>query len=108
MIPDADVRAQIVGEIYKVLERLDADEELLAIDDSWRDTFDDAEALTMLRDYNAGRPHCASGNEGKVRLAALVEPLHRNPDRHRVDCVAMRPEGQVCSRRGRPAAPSLR
>jgi hypothetical protein len=35
MIPDADVRAQIVG--------------------SWRDTLDDAEVLASLRDWNAGR-----------------------------------------------------
>ena len=55
MIP-ADVRARIVGEIYTVLERLDADEELLAIVGSWRDALDDADVLTMLRDYNAGRP----------------------------------------------------
>jgi hypothetical protein len=54
--PEPDVRAQIVGESYKVLKRLDADEELLAIIGSWRDTLDDGEVLVLLRDYNAGRP----------------------------------------------------
>lgn len=51
-----DVRAQIVGEIYAALERLDTDEELLSIIGSWRDTLDDREVLSLLRDYNAGRP----------------------------------------------------
>jgi hypothetical protein len=52
----SNARAQIVGEIYTALERLDADTELLAIVGSWRDTLDDWEVLSMLRDYNAGRP----------------------------------------------------
>jgi hypothetical protein len=52
----SDVRAQIVGEIYAAFERLDADEELLAIVGSWRDTLDDREVLSQLRDYNASRP----------------------------------------------------
>ncbi len=51
-----NVTAQIVGEIYTALERLDADEELLAIIGSWRDTLNDTEVLSMLQDYNAGRP----------------------------------------------------
>jgi hypothetical protein len=38
------------------LERLGADEELLAIVGSWRDTLDDADVLRLLRDHNAGRP----------------------------------------------------
>ena len=42
------------GELYAVLQRLDADVELLAIVGSWRDTLDDAEVLSMLRHYNAG------------------------------------------------------
>jgi hypothetical protein len=50
------VREQIVGEICKALERLDADEELLAIVGSWHDTLDDADVLSFLRDWNAGRP----------------------------------------------------
>ena len=50
------VKAQIVGEIQKVLKRLYVDEELLAIIGSWRDTLDDAEVLALLRDHNAGRP----------------------------------------------------
>jgi hypothetical protein len=34
---------------------LGGDEELLAIVGSWRDTLDDADVLSMLREYNAGR-----------------------------------------------------
>jgi hypothetical protein len=34
------------------LERLGADPELLSIVVSWRDTLDDAEVLSMLREYN--------------------------------------------------------
>jgi hypothetical protein len=49
----ADLKAQIATELYAALERLDADEELLAIVGSWRDTLDDAEVLSMLREYNA-------------------------------------------------------
>ena len=37
-------------------QRLDADEELLAIIASWRDTLDDADVLSLLREWNAGRP----------------------------------------------------
>jgi len=50
--PSPDIRAQIAGEIYTAMERLDADEELLAIVGSWRDTLDDAEVLAMRREYN--------------------------------------------------------
>jgi hypothetical protein len=39
--PRPDLKAQIVGEICKALKRLDADEDLLAIVGSWRDTLDD-------------------------------------------------------------------
>jgi hypothetical protein len=48
-----DIRAQIATEIYTTLERLDPGPELLAIFGSWRDTLDDAEVLSMLREYNA-------------------------------------------------------
>jgi hypothetical protein len=47
-----DLTAQIVREIYAVLERLSAAPELLAVVGSWRDTLDDAEVLSMLREYN--------------------------------------------------------
>ena len=50
-----DIKAQIASEIYTALERLGADDELLAIVGSWRDTLDDAEVLSMLLEYNAGR-----------------------------------------------------
>jgi hypothetical protein len=49
----ADLKAQIDSELYAALESLGADEELLAIVGSWRDTLDDAEVLSMLRDYKA-------------------------------------------------------
>jgi hypothetical protein len=47
-----DIKAQIVGEIYTALERVDADEELLANVGSWRDTLRDAEVLAMLWEWN--------------------------------------------------------
>jgi len=48
-----DIKAEIAAEIYIALERLGADEELLAIIGSWRDTLPDDEVLALLRDYNA-------------------------------------------------------
>ncbi len=51
-----DTTAQIAVEICAVLRRLDADEELLSIVGSWRDSLDDAEVLALLKAYNAGRP----------------------------------------------------
>jgi hypothetical protein len=48
----SDLKAQIASEIYTVLEDLGADEILLSIVGSWRDTLDDAEVLSMLREYN--------------------------------------------------------
>jgi hypothetical protein len=48
-----DLKAQIAGELYTALERLDADDEMLAIVGSWRDRLDDAEVLELLQDYNA-------------------------------------------------------
>jgi hypothetical protein len=48
--------AQIAGEIHIALGRLGANEQLLAIVGSWRDTLDDAAVLRMLGEYNAGRP----------------------------------------------------
>jgi hypothetical protein len=53
--PATYLQAQIVSEIYTLMERLDADEELLAIIGSWRDTPDDAAVHSMLREYRAGR-----------------------------------------------------
>ncbi len=55
-----DITAQIAAEIYTALERLGADEELLAVVRSWRDMLDDAEILALMRDYNAGRPTLCS------------------------------------------------
>jgi len=48
-----DLKAQIAHEISIALERLGADEELLAIIGSWRDTLPDEEVLALYRDYNA-------------------------------------------------------
>jgi hypothetical protein len=47
-----DIKAQIAVEIYAALERLGADEDLLSIVGSWRDTLDDVEVLALLRAYN--------------------------------------------------------
>jgi len=47
------ITAQIAGEIYTALDRLGADEELLAIGGSSGDTLDDADVLTMLRTNRA-------------------------------------------------------
>jgi hypothetical protein len=52
----ADLKAQTTGESYAALERFYADEKLLAIVGSRRDTLSDAYSLAMLREYNAGRP----------------------------------------------------
>jgi hypothetical protein len=54
-VVEPDIKAQLVGEIYIALQRLNADEELLSIIGSWRDTLGDATVLELLRDYNAGR-----------------------------------------------------
>ena len=48
-----DIKAQIAGEIYAALERLDADPDLLAIVGSWRDTLGDEEVLALPQEYNA-------------------------------------------------------
>jgi hypothetical protein len=47
-----DVKAQIAAQLYTTLERLGADEELLAIVGSMSDTLTDKEVLRMLEDYN--------------------------------------------------------
>jgi hypothetical protein len=41
------------GDLYKKLEALGADRELLAIVGSWRDTLDDEEILALLTEWNA-------------------------------------------------------
>ncbi len=48
-----DITPQIARELYAALERLGADAELLSIVGSWGDTLDEAEVLSMLREYNA-------------------------------------------------------
>jgi hypothetical protein len=48
-----DLTPQIAGEIYRAMENLDADAELLAIVGSWRDTLDDRDVLSLLKEYNA-------------------------------------------------------
>lgn len=50
--PAGGLQAQIAREFYTVLERLDADPELLAVVGSWHDTLDDTEILALLREYN--------------------------------------------------------
>ncbi len=53
MMVQPDLEAQIAREIYIAMEKLCADAELLSIIGSWRDTLDDAEILSLLREYNA-------------------------------------------------------
>jgi hypothetical protein len=48
----ADIKAQIATQLYTTLERLGADEELLAIVGSMNDTRTDEEVLRMLEEYN--------------------------------------------------------
>jgi hypothetical protein len=43
-------------EIYKALERLGAEPELLAIVGSYGDSLEDEDVLAMLKDWNEGRP----------------------------------------------------
>ena len=43
----------IAREIYRAVERLTDDPEILSILGSYRDTLDDSEILSLLRDYNA-------------------------------------------------------
>jgi hypothetical protein len=47
-----NLTAQIAREIFIALERLDADEQLLAIIGSWEDTAADDEILVLLKNYN--------------------------------------------------------
>jgi hypothetical protein len=48
----ASLAPAIVAELYRALERLDADPDLLAIVNSWNDTLDDKEVLRLLKDWN--------------------------------------------------------
>jgi hypothetical protein len=52
MMTKPDVKAQIAAQLYAALERLGADEELLAIVGSMNDTLTDKEVLRMLEEYN--------------------------------------------------------
>lgn len=47
-----EIKAQIAAQLYTTLERLGADEELLAIVGSMNDTLTDKEILRMLEEYN--------------------------------------------------------
>jgi hypothetical protein len=71
-------RSAIADELYILLERLDADEELLSIIGSWYDIFDDAEVLALLREYRQGRViHQREHVTVSVRLRPAIswEPL---------------------------------
>jgi hypothetical protein len=48
-----DLKADIAHELYVALERLGANEELLAVVGSWRDTLSDEDVLLMLREFNS-------------------------------------------------------
>jgi hypothetical protein len=56
MTTEHDTRQKVAAELYAALERLGADEELLAIVGSMSDTMNDKEILRLLEEYNrAGR-----------------------------------------------------
>jgi aryl-alcohol dehydrogenase-like predicted oxidoreductase len=52
MTTDQDTRQKITTELYAALERLGADEELLAIVGSMNDKVTDKEVLRLLEEYN--------------------------------------------------------
>jgi hypothetical protein len=52
MTSESDTRQKITAELYAALERLGADEELLAIVGSMNDTMNDQEILRLLEEYN--------------------------------------------------------
>jgi hypothetical protein len=52
MTTEQDTRQKIAAELYAALERLGADEELLAIVGSMHDTTTDNEVLRLLEEYN--------------------------------------------------------
>jgi hypothetical protein len=52
MTTEYDTRQKIGAELYAALERIGADEELLAIVGSMNDTVTDKEVLRMLEEYN--------------------------------------------------------
>jgi hypothetical protein len=52
MTTEYDTRQKITAELYAALERIGADEELLAIVGNMNDTVTDKEVLRMLEEYN--------------------------------------------------------
>jgi hypothetical protein len=54
--PYPDLRKKIGGELYRVMERLGADPELLSIVGSYGDTLTDETILRYLKEWNTGRP----------------------------------------------------
>jgi hypothetical protein len=52
MTTEYDTRQKITAELYAALERIGADEELLAIVGRMNDTLTDKEVLRMLEEYN--------------------------------------------------------
>ena len=50
------MKREIAAEIYRALQRLGADIDLLSIVGSYGDTLDDVDVLDLLREWNAGRP----------------------------------------------------
>ena len=48
-----DLKAEIARELHTALERLCADDELMAIVGDWRDRKSDAQFLRLLQAYNA-------------------------------------------------------
>lgn len=50
--PARQIKSAIASELYKALERLGADPELLSIVGSWNDTLSDPEILELLKAWN--------------------------------------------------------
>jgi hypothetical protein len=73
-----ELNAEIAGEIYKIVKRLDADYELLAIVGSWRDT-PDAQVLALPREWHTmGKvPHRPQRREVQKNLRGNVVLLPR-------------------------------
>ncbi len=61
MTTDYDTRQKITAELYAALERLGADEELLAIVGRMNDTLTDRDVLRLLEEYN----RAANRNRGR-------------------------------------------
>lgn len=53
---DKNIRNKINSQIYQAFKKLGAGPDLLSIIGSYGDTLDDSEILSLLTEWNAGRP----------------------------------------------------